>query len=141
MRQKILLIRDCMATDLVTLSPHTDITLAAKILLDEKISGAPVLDSSGTLVGVLSKKDCLRAALNAAYFQDRGGPVSNFMSTSVETLDADLDIVAAAEAFLKSIYRRFPVLENGRLVGQVSRYDLLKGLTSGLGKQTLSADT
>ena len=135
MQHRILFIRDCMATDLITLSPETEITMAAKILVDAKISGAPVVDASGRLVGVLSKKDCLRAALNAAYFQDWGGSVATYMSTPVETLTADLDLVAAAQAFLNSLYRRFPVLDNGRLVGQVSRYDILNGLLAQLEKQ------
>jgi CBS domain-containing protein len=56
------------------------------------------------------------------------------MSTPVETLTADLDLVAAAQAFLNSLYRRFPVLDNGRLVGQVSRYDILNGLLAQLEK-------
>lgn len=123
------LVRDCMATNLIVLSPKTEITHATKILVDAKISGAPVIDVSGALVGVLSKKDCLRAALNAAYYSDWGGSVAHYMSSPVETLDADLDLVKAAEAFLASVYRRFPVLENGVLVGQVSRYDILKGLS------------
>jgi CBS domain-containing protein len=128
MMQKVPPIRDCMATSLITLSPEIDITGATSILVDAKISGAPVVDASGNLVGVLSTKDCLRAALNATYYQEWGGSVATYMSTPVETLDADIDLLQAAEAFLKSVYRRFPVLENDRLVGQVSRYDILKTL-------------
>ncbi len=127
--RKVPPIRDCMATSLITLSPEIDIIGAMSILVDAKISGAPVVDASGNLVGVLSKKDCLRAALNATYYQEWGGSVANYMCTQVETLAADLDLVGAAEAFLASPYRRFPVLSDGRLVGQVSRYDILKGLS------------
>jgi CBS domain-containing protein len=128
--RKVPPIRDCMATSLITLSPEIDIIGAMSILVDAKISGAPVVDASGNLVGVLSKKDCLRAALNATYYQVWGGSVATYMSTPVETLDADIDLLQAAEAFLKSVYRRFPVLENDRLVGQVSRYDILKSLSA-----------
>ena len=123
------LIRECMATDLITLSSDTEITQAMMKLLDAKISGAPVVDESGQLVGVLSKKDCLKAALNASYYQEWGGAVSEYMSDDVETLDGDLDVVQAAEAFLASAYRRFPVLEDGILIGQVSRCDILKALS------------
>jgi CBS domain-containing protein len=123
------LIGECMATDLITLSPETEITQAVNVLIDARISGAPVVDQAGDLVGVLSKKDCLKAVLNAAYYQEWGGSVANYMSTQVKTLAADLDLVGAAEAFLASPYRRFPVLSDGRLVGQVSRYDILKGLS------------
>ena len=121
-------IRDIMATALVTLTPEMEINRAAAILLERGISGAPVLDSHGGLVGILSKKDCLRAALHASYYRDWGGQVSKYMTADPHTLDADLDIVEAAEAFLGSSYRRFPVLSGGALVGQVSRADILRGL-------------
>ncbi len=121
-------VRDYMARDLVTLTPETEITRASALLLRHGISGAPVTDDRGGLVGVLSKKDCLRAALQASYFRDWGGTVDAFMSRDIKTLEADLDIVAAAEAFIASPFRRFPVLEEGALVGQVSRADILRAL-------------
>lgn len=121
-------VSDCMARDLITLAPGMEINRALHILLDRRISGAPVVDAGGALVGVLSKKDCLRAALNACYYQDWGDSVADYMSRDVKTLDAGMDIVTAAEAFLKSPFRRFPVLSDGRLVGQVSRADILGAL-------------
>jgi CBS domain-containing protein len=126
---KIPLISEYMATDLITLTPDTEIIRAMNVLIVAKISGAPVVDQAGDLVGVLSKKDCLKAALNVAYYQDWGGTVADCMSTQTETLDSGLDLVKAAEAFLNSPYRRFPILNDGRLVGQVSRYDILRGLS------------
>ncbi len=122
-------ISDYMARDLVTLTPQTEINRAMQILLDRRISGAPVLDGQGWLVGVLSKKDCLRAALQASYFREWGGTVADYMSREVATLDADLDIVEGAGAFISSSYRRFPVLRDGRLVGQISRADMLRAMS------------
>ena len=122
-------VRDYMSRKLVTLTPQTEINRAMHILLDERISGAPVVDEHGWLVGVLSKKDCLKAALHAAYWRDWGKTVADYMSKDVKTLTADMDIVAAAEAFLASPFRRFPVMEEGRLVGQVSRADILRALS------------
>jgi CBS domain-containing protein len=119
---------DCMATDLIVLRPEMEILHAMTVLLEKRISGAPVVDAEGTLVGVLSKKDCLRAALHAAYHQEWGSPVARHMSAPVETLDVDLDLVTAVERFLASPYRRFPVLHEGQLVGQISRADLLRAL-------------
>ena len=121
-------IRDYMASKVMTLSPDMEILRAMELLLEMKFSGAPVVDESGRLVGVLSKKDCLKAALNASYHQQWGGVIADYMSTSVETLDANLDLVAAAERFLGSHYRRFPVMEDGRMIGQISRADLLRAL-------------
>jgi CBS domain-containing protein len=124
-----------MATDLISLTPDTGIIQAMTTLLDNRISGAPVLDKNGRLVGVLSQKDCLRAALNASYHQELGGIVGDYMSTEVETIEADLDIVQAAERFISSPYRRFPVTRHGRLVGQISRADLLRALVEQWGTQ------
>ena len=121
-------ISDYMARDVATLRPEMEINRAVAILLEKGYSGAPVVDGAGELVGVLSMKDCLRAALNSSYFQEWGGTVADYMSTAVETLDAELGIVQAAEHFLDSRYRRFPVTSEGRLIGQISRVDLLRAL-------------
>ncbi len=120
--------RDHMTSDLITLTPDMDIHRAMRILLDKRLSGAPVIDSKGDLVGVLSKKDCLKVAFSASYHKDWGGPVSDYMNRDVQTIEADTDIVEVAETFLKGPYRRFPVMENGRLVGQISRCDVLRAL-------------
>ena len=122
------IIADYMATDLVTLPPEMEINHATAILLEKRYSGAPVVNGAMKLVGVLSKKDCMRAALNASYYQEWGGSVADYMSAEVETLDADLDLVQAAERFLKSNYRRFPVMRGDRLVGQIIRADLLRAI-------------
>lgn len=121
-------VADIMTTRLVTLPPDMSIHEAIRILLSKRISGAPVVDATGALIGMLSKKDCLRIVFSAQYHDDRGGPVREYMSAPVETLDASLDVVSAVHRFLQSHFRRFPVLRDGRLVGQVSRYDILKSL-------------
>ena len=126
-------VADYMARDLITLSPETEINHAMNLLLEHRISGAPVLDASGALVGVLSKKDCLKAAIEASYYREWGATVAAHMSKSVETLDAGMDILSAANAFLNSPFRRFPVLENGRLVGQISRADALRAMKDNWG--------
>ncbi len=125
-----LTVREIMTTQLIRLSPEQEINSAMRILLDSTISGAPVVNSVGMLVGVLSKKDCLQAALAAHYHHVWGGLVKDYMSVDVQTLDPDLDIVSAARVFIESDYRRFPVFENNQLIGQVSRRDLLEALTS-----------
>jgi len=120
--------RDYMTRDVITITPGMDIHLAIKLLVEKKISGTPVVDDSGRLVGILSTRDCLKVAFNSSYHQDRGGRVADYMSENVETIDTGTDIVEVAELFLKSRYRRFPVMENGRLVGLISRYDALAAI-------------
>lgn len=125
---KTTMVKDFMATDLVTVTPETDIHRAINIFLERQISGAPVIDGNGNLVGILTVKDCLKIAFSASYHQELGGHVSDFMSTDVETIESGIDIVEAAEMFLKGRHRRFPVVTQGRLVGLISRYDILRAL-------------
>ncbi len=117
-----------MATELISFAPEDDILHAVRVLLDKKISGAPVLDESGKLIGILSMKDCMEIVYNTAYHQDWGGKVEQYMSHEVEHIEADTSILTAAEKFLNSNFRRFPVLRNGQLVGQISRHDILRAL-------------
>ncbi len=126
-------VADYMTRSLVTLAPETEINRAMSVLLDKRISGAPVVDGTGVLVGVLSKKDCLRAAVEASYYRDWGATVAAHMSREVETLDAGLGIMAAANAFLSSRFRRFPVMQAGQLVGQISRADALRAMQENWG--------
>ena len=129
MNLKSCLVRDYMAGHLVTFKPDMDVMDAIHELVKQRIAGAPVVDDKGDLVGMLSELDCLKVALNAGYYGDWGGPVAGYMSTSVESVDADMNIVDLAQKFLESGFRRFPVLRNNRLVGQISRRDALRALS------------
>ena len=117
-----------MATELVSFSPDDDIIHAMRVLLEKHFSGAPVLDSNGKMVGMLSQKDCLAIVFNTAYHQDWGGRVEQYMSRDVEHIDAGSSIFDAADKFLHSSFRRFPVLRDGRLVGQISRHDIMRAI-------------
>lgn len=121
-------VADCMARKLVTFTPEMDIMTAMQVLLKKHISGAPVVNAEGHLVGVLSKKDCLRVVFTASYHKEWGGSVGDYMTRDVQTIDADTDLVTAAKKFVEGPYRRYPVMRGGRLVGQVSRFDILQAL-------------
>jgi CBS domain-containing protein len=117
--------RDFMATKLTALSPEMSIYEAIDVLLRNRVSGAPVVDADGRLMGVLSEKDCLKIFANAAFHQVAGGVVRDYMSTALHTVGPNDDLFRLAELFLKNVFRRLPVVENGLLVGQVSRRDVL----------------
>lgn len=122
-------VKDYMAASLVTFTPEMDVMEAIALLLEKGISGAPVVDKLGDIVGILSEKDCLRVALQAGYNQERAGRVSEFMSPKVVTVDADTSIMDVAKMFLESPFKRYPVVDDGnRLVGQISRSDVLKAI-------------
>lgn len=125
---KIPVVDDYMARTITQFSDDENIHTAAKILLDQRISGAPVVDKNGKLVGVLSKKDCLQVVYNASYHKDWGGRVAEYMSREVRTIESGTDIVTVADLFVESSFRRFPVMENGEMIGQISRQDVLRAL-------------
>ena len=121
-------VRDFMAGRLVKFTPDTDMLDAIHELVHHRIAGAPVVDEQGELVGMLSETDCLKVALGAGYYGDAGGPVREYMTPIVETVDAEMSIVDLAQKFCETGFRRFPVLQGHRLVGQISRRDVLRAL-------------
>ena len=121
-------VKDYMSRILVTFTPDMDVLEALHMLLDKDAPGGPVLDNLGNLVGVLSEKDFLPAALGAGYHEQRGGRVSEFMHTEVETVDANASIADVAKLFIQREYKHFPVLHENRLVGQISRRQVLVAL-------------
>jgi CBS domain-containing protein len=128
MIDKSCLVRDYMARTLVTFKPDTDVLDAVHVLVKNRIAGAPVVDDAGNLLGMLSEFDCMKIALHAGYHGDWGGPVSEYMTDGVQTVDAEMSIIDLAEEFVETSFRRFPVMQNNRLVGQISRRDVLRAL-------------
>ncbi|ASJ73854.1 CBS domain-containing protein [Granulosicoccus antarcticus] len=125
---KSIKVSDYMAASLVTFKPDMEMRLAISLLVEKRISGAPVVDDHGNLVGILSEQDCMKVALSAGYYDDYAGQVKDYMSKQVTTIEADTSILALAQLFIDSPFRRYPVMQNNRLVGQVSRRDVLRAL-------------
>lgn len=121
-------VQDFMSGKLVAFTPDTNVLDAIHELVEHRIAGAPVVDDHGHLVGMLSEFDCMKTVLTAGYHGEPGGPVADYMITDVKTVDAGMSIVDLAGLFLESGYRRYPVLKDNRLVGQISRRDVLRAL-------------
>jgi len=128
MTPKSALVKDYMTGKLVTFHPETDVLDAIHELVAHGIAGAPVVDDHGDLVGMLSELDCMKIALHAGYHGHWGGPVSEYMTTNTETVEADMNIIDLAQQFLDTGFRRFPVVKDHRLIGQISRRDVLRAL-------------
>jgi CBS domain-containing protein len=113
---------------MITFRPDQLIQDVIKIIIDKKIAGAPVLDDQNHLVGIISEKDCLRIIVEQAYYNlpPETKKVSDYMTAKVQSLSPTTNIVEAAVEFLNSPIRRFPVVENGMLIGQVSRRHILR---------------
>lgn len=121
------LVKDIMTRNLVVFKKDQTIHEVMQKFIKHRISGGPVVDDAGNLIGVISEADCMKEISDSRYFNlpilDR--TVANFMSTEVDTIDANQSIFEAASQFFKSSRRRFPVLDNNRLVGQISRKDIV----------------
>ena len=91
--ERKLTVREFMGASLVTFNPGQEIKDAIQALLDHKLSGSPVVDNRGNMVGYLSEKDCLKVALNAAYHDHWGGKVADFMNPHVTSVDVDTSVV------------------------------------------------
>jgi CBS domain-containing protein len=132
--RKLPLVADFMTTKLKTLSPEEDILEAVQLLLKHKISGAPVVDDQGKLVGVLSEKDCLTLLARGVDHDVPQGTVSQFMSVEIRTMPPEMDIYYAAGKFLNAHHRRFPVVQDGKLIGLIARRDILRAMSDLLGR-------
>ncbi|MGB0466744.1 MAG: CBS domain-containing protein [Pontibacterium sp.] len=121
--------RDYMCERLITFTPQTDLFKAINVLIENGITGAPVIDEKGDLVGLLSEADCLRAILTLTYHEEEmGGIVGDYMVEEVHTVEHDADIIKVAEEFINNGRRRLPVVHNSRVIGQISRRDILRAV-------------
>ncbi len=131
---------DIMTRRPVVLRPEASIAEAMNVLLRHDISGLPVVDGSGGLVGVLSELDCLRVVVVGEYSavdHERLRAVSEFMSPPTYTVGPEAGIYSLADFFLTHREKRLPVIEHEKLVGIVSRQDVLRGLRKIMGRGRL----
>lgn len=126
-------IRDFMVSKPVVFTIDTDLLDAVRVLVDRRISGAPVVDERGNLVGFLTERDFLRAALVAGYHGESGGCVGEYMSSDVQAVNADDSLIDVATRFIETKYRRYPVIEDNRVVGVVARRDVLRAVLDTFG--------
>ena len=121
-----LAVREFMSKDVVTLKADMDVLQAVHVLLRHNISGAPVVDANGALIGMLTERDCMKVALDAAFHQQSGGSVADFMASEVVAVPADEPIITTVRRFADGEYLRYPVVDGTGLVGVISRSDAMR---------------
>ena len=117
---------DYMLHNPVTVTADENVFAAINLIVEEKVSGVCVVDSGGLLLGVLSELDCLRAILSATYNEnDNVGNVADYMIKEVDCCELHADLINVAADMIKKGHRRRPVLDHGKLVGQITCRKLL----------------
>ena len=122
---------DIMTRSEATLSPDTDIYDALARLLKSRLTGAPVVDGEGALLGMLTERDCLKVLVGGALDGLPRGKVSDYMTSPARSITPAASLFDMAHIFLTQSYRKLPVVDrDGRVVGQVSRRDMLVAIES-----------
>jgi len=145
-----MLVRDVMVAPVITVEPSATVQEVAKLLLEKRISAVPVLDGNGKLVGIVSEGDLLHRVeagterhrswwlqaliesdkLAAEYVKSHGRKVSDIMTRNVITASPETPLHEVASLLERNAIRRVPIVENGQLVGIVSRANLLQAVAS-----------
>ena len=122
-----ILVSDYMTTKLITFRPEQSILEVMEKFAKHHISGGPVLDNNGFLVGIISEADCMKQISESRYFNQPilDKSVEKFMTKNVETIPHNISIFDAAGIFAQHNRRRLPVMKNDILVGQISRKDIV----------------
>jgi CBS domain-containing protein len=143
-------VRDVMTRNVVTVTPEESILVAARLMLQHRVSGLPVVDAKGALVGIVTEGDFLRRGelgttrrrpkwlefiigpgrLADEYVHSSGRKVAEVMTPDPYTIDEDASLETVVEAMERRRIKRLPVVRDGRLVGIVSRANLMHALAS-----------
>lgn len=123
-----ILVEDYMDFDPHAISQSTNVRDVIGNLLQQGIPGAPVIDDNEQVIGFVSEQDCIAEMLNDAFYCEEPGLVSTVMNTDVTSVSPQTTIVEIAQSMLKNQHKHYPVVDNGKLVGVISRSRILKAL-------------
>lgn len=150
--------RELMTSVIVTLTPDHSIRHAAEIMLNAQVSGLPVLTSEGELVGIVTEGDLLRRVelgtdggafqpeglsmegIARAYIKSHSWKVADAMTAAVISVGEDAPVREIVSKMVMNSIKRVPVTRDGKLVGIVSRCDLLKFIAAGMPEMTIQGD-
>jgi len=122
------IVRDFMDKVVVTVGPKMPIVDCVQMLLAKGVTGAPVVSDEGRVIGIVTARDCLQILAEGQNAERPAGSVSDFMSSKVVSVKSSMNIYFAAGLFLGNNFRRFPVIDDGVLVGGITRFDILRAI-------------
>ena len=115
--------KDIMTTDVITVKSQTSVYQAIQELIDNNITGLPVVDDDMNVVGVISEKDMLKLLYD---LEEDGGTVADHMTETAVSFGPEDDLVDICDCFKKNPFRRVPILSEGKLAGIISRTDIIE---------------
>lgn len=121
-------VRDCMSQSMILFKKEQSIIEVVETLIKFRVSGGPVVDDQKRVIGVISEGDCIKQISESRYYNMpmEDTSVEKYMSREVESISPDINLFDAANLFLRSKRRRFPVIENNKIIGIVSQKDILR---------------
>ncbi len=124
-------VEDYMTRRLITFHPDQTMDQVIDTLTSKGISGGPVVDDNNNLVGIISEGDCLKEVVRGKYTNtpSLSRKVSEHMTKDVHTIEPEMNIFELAKLFLDAKLRRFPVIREGKLIGQISQRDVMRACT------------
>jgi len=128
--------KDIMTKNVITVNRNAPIYDAITTLVEHHVTGLPVVNDEMILVGIISEKDMLKKLYDV---EDRAGKVDNFMTRSVVTFDQEDSIMEICNCFVNNMFRRVPILDHGKVVGIISRADIINYMLRLKSKDTVHA--
>ncbi|MBJ7554605.1 CBS domain-containing protein [Marinomonas spartinae] len=128
MKEKTLLVKDVMSRGAFFVHPETSITQCVLGLAQHKLSGAPVADNYGQLIGFVSEQDMLPSLVQSAYYCDEPRRVGDVMQSEVLTVNPNDHVLQVAKLMVEAKPKIYPVIEDNRLIGIITRRQVTKAL-------------
>ena len=123
-------IESIMTIQVITVGRQTPIYNAIEILLENDITGLPVVDDDMKLVGIITEKDILKLL---STLENDSAIVEDFMTKEVMSFDQEEDLIAICECLIRNHFRRIPIISKGKLTGIISRKDIIKYILEPIG--------
>jgi predicted transcriptional regulator len=121
-------VRDYMLHKVLYFNVRDDVADIAATLLERNMRGAPVLDETGKVVGFVSEQDCIKEMLNTAWHCDQTATAADVMHREVLSVNPEMDISDLAQQLCQPKPKIYPVIEDGRMIGLITRSEVLKAL-------------
>lgn len=121
-------VKDCMSPNIILFRKGQSIIEVVETIMRYRISGGPVVDENDKLIGVISEGDCIKQISDSRYYNMpmELTMIEDYMTKGIDTISPDTNLFDAAQKFISSKHRRFPVVENDKILGIVSQKDVLR---------------